>query len=444
MDTKHLYSSGWRDHKKGLRSNFSWRRLFRKNSLVAFALGSALIGLFLIFFGVPWISEQMSQARGSLSKMEIQASPLPGREAKKTVPIDPESLNLDPAHLSDRFVLERGGVPLIVESSLDSGLQDYIVHLLQNSQSVKAAVVVLRPDDGRILAMASYDKDQNGGDLCLKADFPAASLFKIVSAAAAFEFAGFTPEKTVYFEGRKHTLYKSQLKQRRGKYTSKLSFKRAFASSINPVFGELGIYNLGQKVMTDSAERFFFNQPIPFDLPVAESFIHVPDDDFGLAEIATGFNKDTLISPLHAALLASAVANNGVMMKPWLVKRISLEDGEILYQNRPAKMTRSISKNTASELRILMKDTVVHGTCRKSFRSLRRKKAFKNVELGAKTGTINDKTGQFKYDWLTAYVLPPNGAKGICIAVLGVHGEKLGIRANKLGRNIINHYFSSS
>jgi len=66
------------------------------------------------------------------------------------------------------------------------------------------------------------------------------------------------------------------------------------------------------------------------------------------------------------------------------------------------------------------------------------------VELGAKTGTINDKTDQFKYDWLTAYVLPPNGAKGICIAVLGVHGKKLGIRANKLGRNIINHYFSSS
>ncbi|MBC8178537.1 MAG: hypothetical protein ISR61_05850 [Desulfobacteraceae bacterium] len=444
MDTKHLYSSGWRDHKKTPQIHSLWRRLFRKKSLVAFALGSVLIGLFLVFFGVPWMSEQMSQARGSLSKTENQTSPLLGREAEKAVPIDPQSLNLDPANLSERFVLERGGMPLIVESSLDSSLQDYIIHLLQNSQNLQAAVVVMRPDDGRILAMASYDKDQNGEDLCLKADFPAASLFKIVSAAAAFEFAGFTPEKTVYFDGRKHTLYKRQLKQKRGKYTSKISFKRAFASSINPVFGKLGIYNLGQKVMTDSAERFLFNQSIPFDLPVAESFVHVPDDDFGLAEIATGFNKSTTISPLHAALLASAVANDGVMMKPWLVKNISQENGEILYQNRPAKMTRSISKNTASELKILMKDTVVNGTCRKTFRSLRRKKAFKNVELGAKTGTINDKTDQFKYDWFTAYALPPNGAKGICIAVLGIHGKKLGIRANKLGRNIINHYFSSS
>jgi len=86
-------------------------------------------------------------------------------------------LNLDPANLSERFVLERGGVPLIVESSLDSGLQDYIIHLLQNSHNLQAAVVVMRPDDGRVLAMASYDKDPNGGDLCLKADFPAASLF---------------------------------------------------------------------------------------------------------------------------------------------------------------------------------------------------------------------------------------------------------------------------
>jgi len=444
MDTKHLYSSGWRDNKEGLQTHSLQRRLFRKSSLIAFALGSTLIGLFLIFFGVPWISEQMSQARGSLSKAESQASPLPGREVEKAVPMVPESLNLDLANLSSRFVLERGGIPLIVESSLDSGLQDYILDLLQNSQSLQAAAVVMRPDDGRILAMASYDKDQNSGDLCLKADFPAASLFKIVSAAAAFEFAGFTPDKTVYFDGRKHTLYKSQLKQRRGKYTSKISFKKAFASSINAVFGKLGIYDLGQKVMNDSAERFLFNQSIPFDLPVAESFIHVPDDDFGLAEIATGFNKTTTISPLHAAMLASAVANDGVMMRPWLVKKISQENGEILYQNKPAKMTRSISRNTAADLRILMKDTIVHGTCRKSFRRLRRKKAFKNMELGAKTGTINDKTDQFKYDWFTAYVLPPNGAKGICIAVLGVHGKKLGIRANRLGRYIINHYFSSS
>jgi len=362
---------------------------------------------------------------------------------RKRLSFEIADLKLDPAHLADRFVLERAGKSLIVESSLDPDLQSYITALLQKSQTLKAAVVVLRHDDGRVLAMASYDKEGSGESLCLRADFPAASLFKIVSAAAALESAGFTPEQTVYFDGYKHTLYKRQLKQKRGKYTSKISFKRAFGSSINPVFGKLGIYHLGQRVMVDSAEKFFFNRSIPFDFPVAKSIVDVPDDNFGLAEIASGFNKSTVISPLHAALLASAVANNGVMMKPWLVKRVLQEDGDILYQGSPDKMGSSISKETAQDLKILMRETVTHGTCRKSFRRLRRKKTFKDVELGAKTGTINDRTDQFKYDWLTAYVLPPNGRKGICIAVLGVHGKRLGIRAGKLARIIINHYLSS-
>ncbi len=59
--------------------------------------------------------------------------------------------------------------------------------------------MVQRPDDGRILAMVNYDKEGNGQNLCIKADFPAASIFKIVSAAAALESAGYTPDQTVFF-----------------------------------------------------------------------------------------------------------------------------------------------------------------------------------------------------------------------------------------------------
>ena len=131
------------------------------------------------------------------------------------------------------------------------------------------------------------------------------------------------------------------------------------------------------------------------------------------------------------------------MMRPWLVKRVIGEDGEILYQGGPCKMTDPIRRETAEELKILMNETVTHGTCRRSFSRLRRKRSLRNVQLGAKTGTINDPTDQFKYDWLTAYALSPGGTKNICVAVLGVHGKKLGIRAGKLGRLIINYYLSS-
>jgi len=441
MSKNHLYSSGWREHTRISQKTHPSRRAIPRALLIILCSGILFGGLLFFFPVIPWLAGQTGQAgiRSSVMGKALKTGPLP----EKPVTVDLADLELKPSDLSDRLVLERAGQSLIVESSIDPDLQNYVAELLQKSHTVKAAVVVLRPEDGRILAMVGYDAEGDGEGLCLRADFPAASLFKIVAAAAALERAGFTPDRKVYFDGYKYTLYKRQLKQTRGRYTTEMSFKEAFGSSINPVFGKLGIYDLGQQVMTDSAERFFFNRPIPFDFPVARSVVDVPEDDFGLAEIATGFNKRTVISPLHAALLASAVANDGVMMRPWIIKRVLREDGEVLYRGEPSRMTDSISKETAGDLRVLMRETVTHGTCRRSFRRLRTKKAFVDVEVGAKTGTINGPTGRFKYDWLTAYAISPDGSKKVCVAVMGVHGEKLGIRAGELGRIIINYYISS-
>ena len=66
------------------------------------------------------------------------------------------------------------------------------------------------------------------------------------------------------------------------------------------------------------------------------------------------------------------------------------------------------------------------------------------MKLGAKTGTINDPSDRYKFDWITAYALPGNGDRGICVAVLAVHGKKLGIRAKDLARHIIEHHFTTS
>ncbi len=65
------------------------------------------------------------------------------------------------------------------------------------------------------------------------------------------------------------------------------------------------------------------------------------------------------------------------------------------------------------------------------------------MDLGAKTGTINDKNDRFKYDWISAYALGPDGNGAICISVLGIHGKKLGVRSTEFARAIIDYYFSS-
>jgi peptidoglycan glycosyltransferase len=432
----------WVDYQERLQRQ-AWRKSrVKRLALLTLCTGCLFSILIFALFGRFWIPGHPDQVLRSPSDSREQPEGSEERFSRQDLLMGLRDLDLNATSLTNDFVYENSGTRVTVKSSFDSALQDYVSNLLERSKTLQAAVVALDPNDGRILAMASYEKEGNKNNLCLQASFPAASIFKIISAAAAFESAGFTPNQPVFFQGRRHTLYKRQLSQKRGKYTLQTSFRKAFASSINPVFGKLGIYYLGQEVLSEYADKFLFNREIPFDLPVVMSTIDVPDDEYGLAEIASGFNKKTLISPLHGALMVSAVANRGIVMRPWLVERVVSESGEILYETKPTMLTSPITRGTAQDLKLLMRDTVLYGTCRKSFRPLRRKKAFREVELGAKTGNVNDKLDRFKYDWLTAYALPADGGKALCIAVLGVHGKKLGVRANELGRYIINYYLS--
>ena len=443
MSMKGGRPSGWRDYQRRLKGKEARENILKRLPFLALYSICAFLIVALVLWSGSRITGYLSQAGyGPPDDLKDRVD-IPKRFTKDDASGILTDLTPTPLSFRQQYFHEADGKRLSINSSLDPDLQEYISDLLKGSRTLQAAVVVIRPHDGRVLAMVNHSENGEEGNLCLKADFPAASLFKVVSAAAALEKAGFTPNQTVFFYGRKHTLYKSQLKKRKGRYTSKTSFRKAFASSINPVFGKLGIYHLGKTVMSEYAERFLFNRDIPFDFPVDVSHIDVPDDDFGLAEISSGFNKRTLISPLHAALLVSAVANKGIVMVPWFVDHISDESGRTVYKSKPSVLATPISRGTAESMKVLMRDTVRYGTCRRSFRKIQRKKAFKNVDLGAKTGTINDRTDQYKYDWLAAYALQENNAKAICIAVLGVHGEKLGIRANELGRYIINYYMTS-
>jgi penicillin-binding protein A len=353
---------------------------------------------------------------------------------------------------ADVYHVETPAGRFTLETSIDRDLQRFVMDLLNRSMTQHSAAVVIRPDNGQILAMASYENNGNGGkgeNLCLCADFPAASLFKIVAAAAAVEARGMSPETPLAFRGQKYTLYKSQLKEdkaKKGKNQNpgtKTTLGEAFSDSINPVFGKLGIHYLGNELTSEYAERFLFNHLIPFDLFVAPSRYVKPMDDYALAEVASGFNKRTLISPLHAGLITASIANGGTMMAPWLVKTVRNDAGEILYEAAPSVLASPINKKTASKMMVLMEGTVVEGTAKRAFQPLQRKRELRYVDLGAKTGTINGATDQCKYEWLTAFALPSDGDGGLCITVMTAHGEKIGVRAKDIARLIIDRHYRS-
>lgn len=437
------HSGTWRDYQKSLRRSALRKYLLKRAPWLGLYGCASFLLLMIIVYAASYLSTHLGD--GAPPKRVQEEKP----ELQKLSKAELHDLvrELDPGFHGENenpaVIME--GRRYTLETSIDGDLQRYISNFLDRSLTHLAAVVVVRPDTGQVLAMVNHDPNgtRSRENLCLKAQFPAASLFKIVAAAAAIESRGFTPEKTLAYRGGPYTLYKSQLKKGQGRYTNKVSFKQAFSRSINPVFGKIGIYDLGKDVLTEYADRFLFNAPIPFDLPLDTSRIEVPEDDFGLAEIASGFNKRTLISPLHAALLTAAVINKGIIMEPWLVKRVNDESGKTLYQMSPSKLASPIEEQTADKLKVLMGETTATGTCRSAFRILRRKRLFKSMDMGAKTGTINDPQNRYKFDWLTAYALPREGGGGICVAVLAVHGERLGIRAKDIGRYVIGRHFAS-
>ena len=350
------------------------------------------------------------------------------------------------------YHVEAPGGRYTLETSIDRDLQRFVMDLLNRSMTQHSAAVVIRPDNGQVLAMASYENNGNGGkgeNLCLRADFPAASLFKIIAAAAAVENRGMNPETPLTFRGQKYTLYKSQLKEDKGKKGKKqnpvnqTTLREAFSDSINPVFGKLGIHYLGSDLISEYADRFLFNHLVPFDLYVAPSRYVKPMDDYALAEVASGFNKRTLISPLHAGLITASIANGGTMMTPWLVKTVRNDAGDVLYEAAPSVLASPINKKTASKMVVLMEGTVVEGTAKRAFQPLQRKRELRYVDLGAKTGTINGATDHCKYEWMTVFVLPSDGDGGLCITVMTAHGEKIGVRAKDIARLIIDRQYCS-
>lgn len=356
---------------------------------------------------------------------------------------------INPSRFGDvtSFTIEVDDRQLLVETTLDPGLQAYVANLLSRSLTHQAAVVVMNPVDGRILAMVSYSDGNSNPveNLCIRSDFPAASLIKTIAAAAAIEGKGFRPEKVLTYRGRRYSLYQNQLQNMidTGPHAHEITLRRAFGTSINPVFGKLGIFYLGEDLLDYYARRFLFNEPIPLELPLAPSFIEVPSHDFGLAEIASGFNRETLISPVHATMIAAAVANRGTMMSPWMVRRIRDAEGAQVYLADIEPLATPISEATALEMMGLMEDTMLNGTAREAFRTFRNNKGFEEMEIGGKTGSIRDQTRRYRLDWLSAYVIPRDGRQPVSITVLALHGEKLGIRSRSLARYILENYYGS-
>jgi len=333
-------------------------------------------------------------------------------------------------------------------TSLDTGLQQYLVSMIQRAKKRERgkprqiAMVVMEAATGRIIAMTGYDLENQDAGPCLEAVYPAASLFKIVTASAAVETLDYSPSTRLYFNGSKYTLYKRQLKDVKNRYSCRISLAKAFAESVNPVFGKIGKNHLGKEKLKTYAQAFGFNQKVDCELNFVTGVFDADASGYHLAELGCGFNRETRISPVFGAMLVSAVVNRGSIPVPAIVDRIIDDSGKIIYQYHSRIYKRAIQPETASAIMKMMEKTVSRGTARKSFRRMSRDKILSNLTIGGKTGSIYNRAHTIKYDWFAGFGRHKKTRKKIIMSIVVGHGKYIGTRAGTYAKMILKQYFS--
>lgn len=305
-----------------------------------------------------------------------------------------------------------GSIP--ADIVVDPALQAFATELLQRHPAVLVSAFGMDLRTGRPLFLATRIGTQPvGHDLAIATAprYPFASLAKILTSAAAISEGGFAPESPVYLRGHSHTLYKFQLKP--DTVGVSMPLYRAFAYSINPVFGKLGVNRLGARSIMAWADTLGFNRPQGLGNGVPAGRMASPVDSYNLAEISSGFVRTTLGSPVQAAMIARKFAGDGRLRPPaW---NGFDPDSSCPRDTAPAGMLRTAMLS-------LFRATVDSGTARGGFLAAWPLAEREGFDLGGKTGSLDGTDPPGRYEWFAGYArLSGERDSGIAIAVLTVN-----------------------
>ncbi|QDE97139.1 penicillin-binding transpeptidase domain-containing protein [Myxococcus xanthus] len=357
----------------------------------------------------------------------VPPMPVPSRE--KAPPIATVKPLARSADLMARATLE-GGKLVVKEKggkkkqlTIDPVLQASLTQILRNYETPYGAAVVLEPSTGRVLALAEHSaaRPELRG-LPVRAVFPAASVFKIVTGGALLE-AGVTPETEECFHGGKRRISEKHL-QDSGRDGSCYSLALAMGKSANVIFAKLTNKHLTVDSLRRMAARFRFNREIEFPVPTDVSLAAIPEETFSLANTGAGFG-DVYLSPLHGALVAAVAANEGRWVDPILF------EPEGPAPLLPVEGEPVLTPEAAKALTVMLEETVTSGTARAVFRE----RGFRVDAAVGKTGSLADREPFRDYSWFVGFA--PKDNPRVAVAAIIVNDPKWRIRGTWLGREAL-------
>lgn len=313
-------------------------------------------------------------------------------------------------------------------------LQEFLDELIKGVKSPHVAIVALQPHTGRILGISGKSNSLTSPT---HSGFPAASLFKILTAAAAIYDNNVTPETIVKFRGGNYTLNKYNF-QPNQKYDKRaMSIADAMGKSCNPVFGRLALGLKSPASLRDLALLFRFGVRLGSDFPVHTSSAFIPENKYELSRTGAGFGKVT-ISPVHAAALMAAIANKGKLPIPHIIHQI-LDKNGIPQKHTPSTPIQILEPDVAAKLLKMTEQTTITGTAKPAFTN-KNGKPLLRFGVAGKTGTLRGKNPKGLTKWFIAAAPLPEPRLVVAIVVMDPRYGK--DRPIFLGKQIIERFFS--
>jgi peptidoglycan glycosyltransferase len=308
-----------------------------------------------------------------------------------------------------------------VRTFLDSHAQRVAADALQASGH-KGALVALNVKTGGVLAMASspsYDpnglddrakfarlnRDDANAPLVNRATqngYPPGSTMKVVTAAAALDSGRYRPDSRVSGRNGK-PISGVPLNNFGGEDFGDVDLTFALTNSINTVWAEVG-EKLGRSTMQRYMERFGFYAEPPMDYPDAQMsasgvrkrgrLVPVTSQSVDVGRVAIG-QGDLFATPLQMASVAQTIGNGGVRLEPHIMAKAVDRDGRVVDTVEPKEAEQVISRQTARDLTVMMKNVVREGTGTAA--------ALEGVEVAGKTGTAELNNSGLNQPWFMCF-----------------------------------------
>jgi stage V sporulation protein D (sporulation-specific penicillin-binding protein) len=302
-------------------------------------------------------------------------------------------------HATHAYIPPQAGYNLIL--TIDEVIQ-YIVEreldkVIQSTQAKSATIILMDPKTGGILALASrptYDPNQFGSfpssnwrNIALSNSYEPGSTFKIITLAAAIEEGLFDPNRTFHDSGSIKVGAETIRCWRAGGHGTQ-TFKEVVENSCNPGFITLGL-RLEEKnkgLLYQYIKGFGFGSPTGIKLPGEAKGIMIPEKDLKLINVATiSMGQAIAITPLQLVAAVAAIANDGLLLEPQLVKEIRDAEGRLIEAFNPNPVRQVLAKQTAALTREMLESVVTSGTGRNTY--------LPGYRVAGKTGTAQKAEG---------------------------------------------------